>query len=134
MKTLIVDDEMTSRQLLKSLLCRYGSCHLAESAEDALSVFRDAIQIGSPFGLVCMDIRLPGIDGVECVQKIRDIEEELKVQGESATRILMTTSAGSPREIVRSFQALCDAYILKPIVAVDLDEQLRNLGLIDTES
>ena len=129
-KTLIVEDEFTSRIVMQNLLSSYGECHVAVTGEEAVDAFRLAISRGKPYGLVCMDIELPGIDGVEAVRQMRAIEEENGILSTYGTKILMATVVESPLGVVRSFHALCDAYFIKPIDSTALLDSLRNLGLI----
>jgi AmiR/NasT family two-component response regulator len=42
----------------------------------------------------------------------------------------MQTSADDPKQVVGSFHALCDAYLVKPIEAAGLSEEIRRMGLI----
>jgi two-component system chemotaxis response regulator CheY len=130
MKSLVVEDEFSSRALLQSLLARYGECHIAISGEEAVNAFRVALESGHPYGLVCMDIRLPGMDGVKAVRCMRDIEEQHRITSTYGARILMTTATGSPDTVIESFGALCDGYFVKPIDAAAIQNELQRLGLI----
>ena len=130
MKSLIVEDEFTSRALLQSMLARYGDCHIAVSGEEAVTAFRMAVESGHPYGLVCMDIRLPGMDGVDAVRCLRSIEQQCGVLSTYGTRILMTTASGNPDAVMQSFHALCDGYFVKPIDTGILHAELQRLGLI----
>lgn len=130
MKTLVVEDEFTGRAILQGILGGFGECHVAVNAEEAIVAFRKAYDQSAPYNLVCMDIQLPGMDGIEAVKQIRAIEEEHGVLSTSGTRILMTTAADQPREVVYSFHALCDEYLTKPISASALLNKLKNLELV----
>jgi two-component system chemotaxis response regulator CheY len=130
MKTLVVEDEFTGRAILQGILGGFGECHVAVDAEEAIVAFRKAYDQSAPYNLVCMDIQLPGMDGIEAVKQIRAIEEEHGVLSTSGTRILMTTAADQPREVVNSFHALCDAYLTKPISASTLLNKLKSLELV----
>jgi len=129
MKTLIVEDDFTSRLFLQGILSRNGECHTAVNGEEAVEAFRIGIVSGEPYDLVCMDIKLPGIDGVEAVRLIRDIEEKHGVLSTNGTKILMATADDTPSGVLQAFNALCDAYFVKPIDAAKLTEKLRNMGL-----
>jgi len=130
MRSLIVEDEFTSRALLQKLLSRYGECDVAVSAEEAVRAFCEAMKSGHPYGLVCMDIRLPGMNGVEAVRTMRDMEEAHGVYSTYGARILMTTASGGPDAVMDSFSALCDGYFVKPIDTEIFHGELRRLGLI----
>jgi two-component system chemotaxis response regulator CheY len=130
MKTLIVEDDFTSRLLLQSLLSRYGECHIAVNGKEAVEAFRLAIDNGSSYGLVCMDILLPEMDGKEAVKQVRAIESANGVLSTHGAKIIMTTALDDMKEVIRSFQELCDAYLYKPIDGGELLRQLRAFGLV----
>jgi len=130
MKTLVVEDEFTSRVLMQNLLARYGACHIAVDGEEAVEAFRIALTEAAPYDLVCMDIKMPKMNGVEAVNQIRALETADGVLSSNGVKILMVTSIDDPKEVVSSFHALCDAYLIKPIKVADLSEQLRTMNLI----
>lgn len=130
MKTLIVEDEFTSRILLQNLLARHGECHVAVDGEEAVEAFRIALANAAPYDLICMDVRMPKMDGVEAVRQIRTLETEDGVLSTNGVKILMATTVDDPKQVVGSFHALCDAYLIKPISSATLSEQLRKIGLI----
>jgi two-component system chemotaxis response regulator CheY len=129
-KTLIVEDEFTSRILLQNLLARHGECHVAVDGEEAVEAFRIALANAAPYDLICMDVRMPKMDGVEAVRQIRTLETEDGVLSTNGVKILMATTVDDPKQVVGSFHALCDAYLIKPISSATLSEQLRKIGLI----
>jgi two-component system chemotaxis response regulator CheY len=130
MKTIVVEDELTSRIALQTLLSRLGECNVAASGEDAVAAFRVAIQSGSPYDLICMDIRLPGMSGVEAVKEIRAVEKEGGVLSSNGVKILMVTASNELQDVVQSFSALCDGYLRKPVGASAILNELRKLYLI----
>lgn len=70
------------------------------------------------------------MDGVEAVNRIRALEIDDGVLSSNGVKIMMVTSVDDPKEVVGSFQALCDAYLVKPIRAADLSENLHRMQLI----
>lgn len=95
-----------------------------------MDAFRMALAEGAPYDLICMDIRIPGMSGVESVRQIRAMETEDGVLSSNGAKIIMQTSVDNPRDIVQSFHALCDAYLPKPISAASLIGELRKMTLI----
>jgi two-component system chemotaxis response regulator CheY len=86
---------------------------------------------GSPYHLICMDIMMPEMDGQEAVRQVRALEEARGVLSPRGVKIVMTTAVNDMKEVFRSFQALCDAYLVKPINTAELLSQLRSLRLIE---
>ena len=130
MKTLIFEDDFTSRLLLQTFLARYGECHIAVNGKEAVRAFAVASENGSPYDLICMDIMLPEMDGKEALKRLRSIEEERGIFSTKGAKVIMTTAATEMKDIVSSFQDLCDAYLFKPIDTGKLLEHVRTFGLL----
>jgi two-component system chemotaxis response regulator CheY len=130
MRTLIVEDDFTSRLLLQTLLSRYGECHIAVNGREAVEAFRHAWDGGRPYDLVCMDILMPEMDGQAAVRAIRACEEVRGTLSTQGVKIIMTTALDDVKNVVESFKSLCDAYVFKPIDTGNLMDQLRYLRLI----
>jgi two-component system chemotaxis response regulator CheY len=131
MKTLIVEDDFTSRLFLQTLLSRYGECHIAVDGVEAVEAFRMAAGNGSPYDLICMDIMMPNMDGQEALGKVRAFEEAHGIAPPHGVKIVMTTAVKEIKEVFRSFEALCDDYLVKPIDTAELLGKLRSLGLTE---
>ena len=131
MKTLIVEDDFTSRLFLQTFLSRYGECHIAVNGVEAVEAFRAAAGNGSSYDLICMDIMMPEMDGQEALGQIRALEEARGVRPPHGVKIVMTTALKEMKEVFRSFNALCDAYLAKPIDTAELLARLRSLGLTE---
>ncbi len=129
MKTLIVEDDFTSRLFLQTFLSRYGECHIAVNGKEAVAAYRIAIDQGSPYDLICMDIMMPEMDGQEAVKQVRALEEARGVLSHHGVKIIMTTAVTDMKEVMHSFQELCDAYLFKPIDTAKLLSELKSFQL-----
>jgi two-component system chemotaxis response regulator CheY len=130
MRTLIVEDDFTSRLLLQSLLSRYGECHIAVNGKEALAAFRDSQESGQKYHLICMDIMMPEMDGQTAVREIRALEQAEGTLSTHGVKIIMTTALDDVQNVVQSFQSLCDAYLFKPIDSGKLLAHLRDFHLV----
>ena len=130
MRTLIVEDDFTSRLLLQSLLSQYGECHIAVNGREAVAAFRVAQESGQAYDLICMDIMMPEMDGQTAVREIRALEETGGTLSTKGVKIIMTTALDDVKNVVESFQALCDAYLFKPIDKGKLLSNIRDLHLV----
>jgi len=130
MKSLVVEDEFTSRVLLHYVLSGYGECHIAVNGEEAVDAFHAALANGAPYNLISMDIRMPEMDGNEAIRRIRAIETEGHLLSTPAVKILLVTAVENPEEAEQLPHARSDARIGKPIEATKLLQELRKLALI----
>ncbi|MBM9614927.1 response regulator [Desulfobulbus rhabdoformis] len=129
MKTLIVEDDFTSRLLLQELLKGFGPTHVAANGLEAVKAFQMALADKAPYDLVCLDIMMPEMNGQEALKKIRALEEEQNIFSSQGTKIIMTTSLNDPQNVIEAFSGLCDAYLVKPVDKAKLLERLDDLGM-----
>ncbi|MCK4536464.1 MAG: sigma-54-dependent Fis family transcriptional regulator [Desulfuromonadales bacterium] len=106
-KILVVDDEHLIRWSLEQSLVKQGyDVTTAANGEDALQF----IQEESP-ELVLLDIQLPGLDGLEVLEKVKEIDEDILV--------IMVTALGVLETAVKAMRMGAYDYINKPF---NLDE------------
>lgn len=129
MRTLIVDDDLTSRTLLQIHLAGLGECVQAASGTLGFRHFVEAHDQGRPFELICLDIMMPGLSGRELLQAIREWESRHGIQGLDGVKVIMTTVADDAANIMGAFRAQCEAYLLKPVDKLELRRQIELLGL-----
>ena len=73
-RILIVDDDKLLQKPLKQILADKYDVSTAWSGEEALEIIKE-----TPVDLVLLDIRLPGIDGIETLTAIRERDKKVLV-------------------------------------------------------
>lgn len=129
MKTLIVEDDFVSRRVIQAILSPLGPCDIAVNGREGLQAFRLARDEGKPYDLVCLDIMMPEVDGMETLRRIREVEREAGVDGLAGVKVIMTTALSDFDSIMSSFRNQCEAYLVKPISRPALLEKVREIGL-----
>ncbi len=131
MKILIVEDDIPSRQLLQLFLADFGTCDLASNGHEALEAVSEAMQDEDPYDLICMDIMMPMMDGMEALQKIRRLEFKNFKPNAASSKVIMVTAKSQAMDVMDAFDSGCEAYLTKPISKDKLHEQMVELGLIE---
>ena len=131
MKTLIVEDDFISRRVLQTFLAPYGACEVAINGNEGIEAFVLAHEEKEPYDLICLDIMMPGIVGLEVLEKIRDYEKEHGITSFDGVKIIMTTALSGYEDIKRAFKGQCESYMIKPIIKEKLIATLDGLGLIE---
>jgi two-component system chemotaxis response regulator CheY len=129
-KTLIAEDDFTSRLLLQEFLKSYGDCHIAVNGKEAVEAARAALQAEEPYDLICLDIMMPGMDGQAALKEIRRLEAAASVATSRRVKIVMTTALADLPNVVNAIRGKCDCFLAKPIRKAKLLEELRKLALI----
>jgi two-component system chemotaxis response regulator CheY len=130
MRTLIVEDEFVGRMQLKFFLEKYGSCDIAVDGKEALAANKMAIDENKPYNLICLDIKMPGLDGHEVLSLIREQEESNKLDKSSRAKIFMTSALSDPKNVFKAFKGLCDEYLAKPVEEEKLNILLKTHHLV----
>lgn len=123
MNILLVDDEDIVRNSLSILLSRMN-CNViaAKNAEEALTEYQQY-----EFDLVLTDFKMPEIDGLELLKKIRGIDDQAIV--------VMMTAYGSIENAVAAMRAGAFDYLTKPcsvgLMEVTLDKVRRYKDMRD---
>jgi len=114
-KILVVEDNAVNRRLVRLFLRKLG--HEADEAADGFAGV--AMAEHTRYDVIFMDLEMPGMDGYEATQKIRQI------YGDKAPYIVALTAHAMPEYRERSFQAGMQAYLSKPVKRDDLAKVLR---------
>jgi two-component system, sensor histidine kinase and response regulator len=110
LKTLIVDDNASAREVLEELLTTLGGeIEQVASGAEALDAVKLA-DAGRPFDLVLLDWRMPGLDGVETARRIR-ADGSLK----RIPAIVIVTAFGREEVHTEAEGAGVDGFLVKPV-------------------
>lgn len=110
---LIVDDDAQLRKSFEKLLIQEGfSVKTAEMGESALEMVKN-----SPPDVVIMDIRMPGISGLETLKLMQEIDKKLPV--------IIMTAFGTMETAVEATKLGAFDYILKPFEIPDILEMIN---------
>ena len=131
MKSLIVEDDFTSRLLMQKFLAPYGESHVAVNGNEALEAFTLAINSDEPYQLICLDIMMPEMDGHATLKEIRAYEENKGIMVGDGVKIIMTTALGDMDNKLTAVKEFCDAYLVKPIDRSKVLELIDSFGLIN---
>jgi CheY-like chemotaxis protein len=111
---LVVEDNITSQYILKQLLSKFGyRAQIAASAEEAL-----ASASFTRYDAILLDLMLPGMDGIECAKRLREIDKIKDIY----TPIIALTAMTDQRE--NCLVAGMDDYLTKPYDIKDLRKML----------
>jgi len=99
---LVVDDEPVARQSLSEILRLEGySVNSVPNGQAAVEYVRT-----HPVELVVVDLRMPGMDGLEVVQVVNQISPE--------TEVILLTAFGSTETAIQALRLRIHDYLLKP--------------------
>lgn len=112
-KILVVDDEESIRYLYKEELEEEGfAVEVAKGGEEAL----EKVPLFKP-DLVTLDIKMPGMNGIETLKRIRDLDRQIP--------IIMCSAYGEYKQDLTTWAS--DAYIVKCADLTELKTTIRRL-------
>lgn len=122
MNILVVDDAVVARKMIKRHLTGsvYEHANILEAAsgEKGLECFNQDIQV------VMSDWNMPGINGLDFVKEIREMEQKWGRSAEQQVPIIMITTEGTVQKVNLAKDAGVNEYIVKPFSAGQLIETL----------
>jgi DNA-binding NtrC family response regulator len=111
---LVVDDELIVRESLSKWFREDGfKVEAAENAAAALNRLRD-----NHWNLMLVDIKMPGMDGIELLSRVREINKDIAV--------IIITAYGSVDTAVKALKQGAFDYVTKPIDPDYLDHIVDN--------
>ncbi len=119
MRVMIVDDERPALDRLSSMIEGNGDYQVCASAKNGLEAIKAAEKYKPDIAL--MDIRMPGMDGLEAARHLSEMEEP--------PAVIFTTAFGE--HALEAFDTLAVAYLLKPIRQEKLARALEKAGRLN---
>lgn len=132
MRVLIAEDDRTSRIMISRMLAPYADCTVVVNGNEAVSLFRTALELNRPYDLICLDVLMPELDGLAALMRMRGLENDLEIKEPCRARVIMTTALADLENVKAAIRGNCQGYLLKPITQLALLEKLRSLGLISS--
>ena len=126
---LLVEDEEAHAQLTKRAIRKAGNANRIDvvcDGEEALDYlfnggkYADKSKYPYP-GLILLDIKLPGIDGIEVLQKIKQDPNLRKIP------VIMLTTSEREEDIARSYDYHANSYLTKPVGFKEFEEKIRQI-------
>lgn len=105
-RLLVVEDDVHDARFVTRALSQTDQTldivHVIHADEAVARLLREH------FDYVLLDIKMPGVDGMELLERIRSNE------GTSVVPVIVLTSSTNPSDVVRSYRAGANAYAAKP--------------------
>ena len=125
---LVVDDNQSNRRIVRGMLESAGvAVEEAPDADSGLAALRRAAAAGTPYALSIIDAQMPGRDGYQLAEIVRN-DTQLR-----RTPLLMLTSAGQRGDAQRCRELGIRGYLTKPVTRADLLDMVAGvLGTAET--
>ena len=114
------DAELTIRVLKKHNLAN-NLVHL-QDGEEALNFLFGESNTSTP-KLILLDLKMPKVDGIEVLRKIKGDEHKKLIP------VVILTSSKEERDIIESYKLGVNAYVVKPVEFEKFVEAVAQLGL-----
>jgi len=109
-RTLIVDDQQSAREMLHEYVGSWGMLNgVASSSREALEMIRQARVEGNPFNLVIIDLVMPDINGAELA---KEIQQDPAI---STAKLILLTAFDVPGLGRQAIEMGFRAYLTKPL-------------------
>ena len=128
-RVLVVDDNQTNRLILQEMLSNWGMLpELADSAQTAIGMLRQAESQNAPYQLIVTDVHMPEMSGYEMIEQIRQ-DQQLTL-----LPTIVLTSGGSHNEQALREKLGISERLMKPVKQSELfDSIVRSLGVNSVE-
>jgi DNA-binding NtrC family response regulator len=117
-RILIVEDDPAQRRILEELVKRLGfDTTTADGGQKGLEALNGPN--GGHIELIILDLIMPGMDGLEFLEKMQGIRGDLPV--------IVQTAQGSIETVIKAMRAGADDFVVKPVSPERLKISIQNL-------
>lgn len=126
---LLVEDEEAHAELTKRAIRKAGNVNRIDvvgNGEEALDylfnrgTYSDKERYGAPC-LILLDIKLPGIDGIEVLKQVKE-HPVLK-----RTPVIMLTTSAQESDIARCYNHYVNSYLVKPVGYKEFEDRIKQI-------
>jgi two-component system sensor histidine kinase/response regulator len=122
-KVLVVDDNETNRMIVRNSLSKLGAIITeADCGERGLAEFKRALKAKKPYQLALIDRRMPGMDGFELAQHLKESMGNIK-----NTAVMMLTSDNRGDDFALCKELDIAFYLVKPVKKADLLDAIASI-------
>jgi len=111
---LVVDDELGVRESLRMILAPIYEVHTAANGEEALKIVRS-----QNIDLVTLDLKMPGISGIDVLREIKSIKSDIEV--------IIVTAYGTINNADEAVRYGAGEFVLKPFEVKDLTTKVSKM-------
>jgi two-component system chemotaxis response regulator CheY len=142
MESLIIEDVPSVRLLLRATLSQFGHCDEAPDGAAALEALQVRFHANRPYDLICLDLGLPELSGIEVLKYVRRMEAGRRMERkrdvavltgdarrENPARVLVISGASNEEAIDKARMAGADGFLMKPLNLKKVCEFLVDAGL-----
>jgi DNA-binding NtrC family response regulator len=117
-RVLIVEDDPAQRRILEELVKRFGfDVTAVDGSLRGLEVLNGPS--GGSIELIILDLLMPGMDGLEFLEKLQAVRGDLPV--------IVQTAQGSIETVIKAMRAGADDFVVKPVSPERLKVSIQNL-------
>ncbi len=124
-KVLIVEDDLKNYQNILTTLEKVAQCNVVCTGEEALLAYRESLNAREPYSFILLDITMPGINGFEVLQAIRQEEQQINSPSEKGVFIIVITAYKD--SLMEYYDMGWDDFITKPVDADKLITHMQAL-------
>ncbi len=115
----VEDDNLARAQLAKALSRLFKEVIQASNGEEGYTLFNKYHNNNQPIDLILSDINMPKLNGIELLEKIREVDKDIPV--------MFTTARSETEYLLKAIELNVNYYALKPINLEDIIMRIQNV-------